>query len=615
MSVLDSLQIWIKGTALYNNFLLRMPAPLNNIYFDTILLALAFVYFIYRIVDGMQMSKRHRRVKERQLELQEKAAENEIHLLNHEREARNSKEEMSQFMRFMEMSMMATTTKQITGADQPQQSFEQFQARERQEQLATTRENVQDAFDTVDMDETDAASVVSAPDAAIISENESLARQLESLRIENMQMQEAFAEKERLREADMTRIKADMEQKEKEKQTKIDKLQSALGVEKENAQKQLQMMTKNLDIYKADKEKEIADLTAKLSDTNATPDEKQAEIDRLREEMKRIHAGKEQEIAEKEKEYQREAKEKEQEISRLTKEMEEMKSKHGAAMTQINDAFEQTQLAQQDAKDQSATKIEQLRVQLEQVKKEKEAEIVLIKSGYDQTVADLKTSLDAEKKKAEALSLTSLEQSEEIAKMQNMIAEAEDKESDEYRKNAESLDFLRSARADTDAKKQAAQRNIEHLNKEISTKSDDAKNQIEKTEAEIKQIASAQEGKIDPAMDVPQSVVKPFYSSQSQVEVAGSLFDELIRNCERNEDLMKEAEATRRSQEENERLNRQQLERQLIKEVREDEVREKHGEDEAKLRAIEEQKERIKQEELKSGGTEKKKHGFFRIKH
>lgn len=115
MDFLDSLQMWIKETALYNDFLLHMPAPLNNIYFDTILLAVLLMYCGYRVIDGVQMSKRHKAVKERQLELKEKTAENEIHIINHEREARNQREEMNQFMRFMEMSMLAGTTKQLQG--------------------------------------------------------------------------------------------------------------------------------------------------------------------------------------------------------------------------------------------------------------------------------------------------------------------------------------------------------------------------------------------------------------------------------------------------------------------------------------------------------------------
>ena len=67
MDFLDSLQVWIKGTALYNDFLLHMPAPLNNIYFDTILLALVLIYCGYRVIDSVQMSKRHRAVNVRQL--------------------------------------------------------------------------------------------------------------------------------------------------------------------------------------------------------------------------------------------------------------------------------------------------------------------------------------------------------------------------------------------------------------------------------------------------------------------------------------------------------------------------------------------------------------------
>lgn len=628
MNVLDSLQLWIKDTALYNDFLLHMPAPLNNIYFDTIVLALALVYLVYRVMDGMQMSKRHRRVKERQLELQEKAAENEIHIINHEREARNNREEMNQFMRFMEMSVLANTTNQMSGIGQRPITFDQFKEQEKREQISENTEKVHETFDTIDAepisDPVPDANVVAdvvSENERITSENEKIAAELEAMRMEKIQMQLEFAEREKAREADMARVKADMELKEKEKQNEIDKLQSALSAEKEKAEKQIDTMAKNLNVYKANKEKEIENLTARLSETNLTPDEKQAEIDRLSAEMDRMKEEKERELVEMENEYKQMVAAKEQEISSLTNEMAEMKDKHGSAMTQISDAFEKAQSAQKDAEDQNIAEIKRLTAQLDQIKHEKEDEIASLQNNYDQIVANLKSSLDQEKKKVKELDEAALEQGEEIAKMQSIIAGMEDKNSDLYQTTSENLDHLREEQAAINSEKEAAQKNVEEINAQISDQSAATEREIAKKQKQIDRIASEQEAEDNvkkmraEMVQTPQHVVKPFYGNSSKADISGTLFQQLVQEHERDSNLSKELEAQRRLQEETARANREQLEQHLIKDAQEEKSREKHVEDEARLRAIEEQKqkayEQAKREE-ETGGKEKKKHGFFR---
>lgn len=653
MDFLDSLQMWIKETALYNDFLLHMPAPLNNIYFDTILLAVLLIYCGYRVIDGVQMSKRHKAVKERQLELKEKAAENEIHIINHEREARNQREEMNQFMRFMEMSMLAGTTKQLQGiGQQPSiQTFEQFKEQERQVRVEENRQRVQDTFDTINTDgnvvETQSEPIVSTYDVAMTEftqlENERITAELNALRIENEQMKRDFAAKEKERENAVLRVKRAMAKKEQEKQAEIDKLSKALSDEINNSQKQIDTMVKNLDTYKANKEKEIAALHAKMSTGSASDrDEKQAEIDRLTAEMNRMKKAQEKAISDKENAIARELAEKESQIANLTEEISDIKTKNRSDINQLTEALQNAQKAQQVAEAEKAAEIEQLTGEIDRLQQAKEAEIAALKKDKAKVVADLREMLSSAKAKVDELNQASQEREDEIARLQNMLAETEVSNASDYESLTQQIKTLRAERNTAIEDKKAAEKEIVELTSQLGKIQTTSKKLIDAKQAEVKKLASAKTAEaVKPAtveekaitkavsqsksaklIATPTSVVKPTFGVGGADTKEGSDFDRLMAEFEHIEAKSQEMEDTRKSNEAKARDNKEALEQQLVVEAKAENLKEIHEEDEAKLTAIDEQKrralEQVRREEAKrkaeeeraQNGAPKKKFGL-----
>lgn len=641
MDFLDSLQMWIKETALYNDFLLHMPAPLNNIYFDTILLAVLLIYCGYRVIDGVQMSKRHKAVKERQLELKEKAAENEIHIINHEREARNQREEMNQFMRFMEMSMLAGTTKQLQGiGQQPSiQTFEQFKEQERQVRVEENRQRVQDTFDTINTDgnvvETQSEPIVSAYDVAMTEftqlENERITAELNALRIENEQMKRDFAAKEKERENAVLRVKRAMAKKEQEKQAEIDKLSKALSDEINNSQKQIDTMVKNLDTYKANKEKEIAALHAKMSTGSASDrDEKQAEIERLTAEMNRMKKAQEKAISDKENAIARELAEKESQIANLTEEISDIKTKNRSDINQLTEALQNAQKAQQVAEAEKAAEIEQLTGEIDRLQQAKEAEIAALKKDKAKVVADLREMLSSAKAKVDELNQASQEREDEIARLQNMLAETEVSNASDYESLTQQIKTLKVERNTAIEDKKAAEKEIAELTSQLGKIQTTSKKLIDAKQAEVKKLASAKTAEAvkpatveekaitkavsqsNPAKSIatPTSVVKPTFGVGGADTKEGSDFDRLMAEFEHIEAKSQEMEDTRKSNEAKARDNKEALEQQLVVEAKAENLKEIHEEDEAKLTAIDEQKrralEQVRREEAKRKAEEER---------
>lgn len=594
MGYLNQLQAWMERTAFYNNFLARMPAPLDNIYFDTVLLAVILLYCGYRVIDGFQMSKRHRAVKARQLELQEKTAENEIHMINHEREARNNREEMNQFMRFMEMSVMSNTTKQMGG-------FDQFKEQERREKIAENNEKVHEKFDTIDAD--DGYAVVSPQDVIDVRpESDAVTAmkiELETLRAEMLQMQQESGEKERSRDADMERVKAAMMQREEDKQKEIEKLQAALSTEKENAKKQIDQMLKNLNVYKADKEKEIADLTSKIT-SDLSDDEKQAEIDRLRAEMDQMEKEKASAIAEREKEFQKLTDEKQAQIDHLTEEMKQIKDHNSEGMTEINRAYEEAQSQQRDMEAKKQDQIRQLEEKLDSMKQDKEDEIARIQKEYEKTIASLRAAVSDANQRAEASDAANLEQSEQIAKMQNMLAM---KETDDALN--EQLAQMRKDRDATLSEKEAAEKEVEKLHEQIAQAQEHEEKQISIAKEQIEQMQSAKDAPANAAR-LPETVKKAF-DNQGVEEDKDSNFRKTMRQHEQELNRSQQIETEKMMQEEKAYSNKTQLEQTLIVDAKEEKVKEQHNEDEAVMAAIEERKRKALEAEMAENKPKKRK--------
>lgn len=62
MGVIDKFNAWLQASALYKNYLEKMPVPLNNIYFDTFLLLAIILYIVYRVAVFLRCSHTNSRI-------------------------------------------------------------------------------------------------------------------------------------------------------------------------------------------------------------------------------------------------------------------------------------------------------------------------------------------------------------------------------------------------------------------------------------------------------------------------------------------------------------------------------------------------------------------------
>lgn len=74
MGVIDEFNAWLQASSLYNDYLAKMPVPLNNIYFDTFLILAIAVYVIYRVTVFLRCSHTNSRMQQKHNE----AVEEEI---------------------------------------------------------------------------------------------------------------------------------------------------------------------------------------------------------------------------------------------------------------------------------------------------------------------------------------------------------------------------------------------------------------------------------------------------------------------------------------------------------------------------------------------------------
>lgn len=413
MQYLYSLQEWLEGTQFYQEYLVQMPAPLNSIYFDTLFTAFIVILLGYWIIDYIRAIMDHnhtkkmqrnyekeklrkhqqeveleeQRARKRQLELDEKRAENEIHALNHEREARNQREEMNQFMRYVEMSMIANSTQK------PSQSFDSFKSQEKHVADKQKHEKVQDTFDTVDSDAVPAAQIAMMDDDTK-AENERMMAEIKALREDKARMKKAFAAKDKEREEAISRVKQQMAKTEQEKQTEIDNLSQALEKEKAESKQKMAKMAENQRIFQKKKEQELADLKANLPQTlGADRDAKQAEIIRLTDEMNRLKKETTAEIAAKEKELTQITSQKEKQIADLQNEITNMKNSNAESITKLSSALQNAQAAQKNLEHEKQVEIDRLTAKSKQLLETKQAELSAIKQEKQQSEEALKSKL------------------------------------------------------------------------------------------------------------------------------------------------------------------------------------------------------------------------------
>lgn len=131
MEYFYSFQSWLYETRLYQEILKELPVPLNNIYFDSIVIIILIVYLIYRILEAIYVVcyRRHlRRIQEKERRRQ---LEKEKEMLYREMQVHQKEQKFDRFMDYMELLY----ANQMTDND----GFETYESPNRYDNLNTKK--------------------------------------------------------------------------------------------------------------------------------------------------------------------------------------------------------------------------------------------------------------------------------------------------------------------------------------------------------------------------------------------------------------------------------------------------------------------------------------------
>lgn len=103
MEYFNAFQNWLYHTGFYQDILSKMPAPLNNIYFDSVLAIGLIVYLILRIIETIRISCYRRRIRKLQAGERERRREKEDEVSERERQVQEQEEKIGRFVDFMEI--------------------------------------------------------------------------------------------------------------------------------------------------------------------------------------------------------------------------------------------------------------------------------------------------------------------------------------------------------------------------------------------------------------------------------------------------------------------------------------------------------------------------------
>lgn len=96
-----SFQNWLYQTDLYQDILREMPAPLNNIYFDTVLVLGLVVYLIYRIIEWIRIRSYHKRMRKNQEKERQTRRDAEEEMKQREQMVKDKETRINHFMEYM----------------------------------------------------------------------------------------------------------------------------------------------------------------------------------------------------------------------------------------------------------------------------------------------------------------------------------------------------------------------------------------------------------------------------------------------------------------------------------------------------------------------------------
>lgn len=592
MQFLYNLTDWLAETRFYKDFLSSMPAPLDNIYFDTVLLAILILYGIYRIIDAVQASNRHRAIRRRQDELKEKQAENEINAINREKEARSQREDMNQFMRYMETAMMASSVSAITGGNHTM-SFDEFKATESKKKITDNKDATTNAFDTVDE-----VSPTTAP--ADTAEIERLSEELKQVREAKSKMEADFNEKQKLAQAKIIAIQAEKESTEAEAQAEIDKLKSAVETEKNNYIAFQKETTDKMAQFEQQKAAEIANLTAQLDTSTGDEHEEQlAKIEALQKQLADVKQEAENELKAKEAEITRIQQENDSKIADITDELNNVKAEKEDSIAKLSDELDtvkgekQALINEYDtkmndlalAKDDEVAAIQQklaeLSVQYEKDTNSRQEEINRLQEqlnasyNNDEAAKQLKEQLEAAMAEKESLVARNTEEinrvraeldsvkKEKAAEVNSLSEQLANLSNDEAKKLADAQDKLIAARNQIDSMKADYDSQIANLTAQIDAANSDNTTDKEARDSKIAEL-TAEIGRItserDGASAKAKSEIEKLTAHVADVEREKSLMEDRVKDIEAQKEAEIKAMKDRIAQlEKNEATRKEQI--------------------------------------------------------
>ena len=106
MEYLMKWQAWLEHSELYREFLINLPSPLNNVYFDLLLLFFGIFMIIRWIWDSIAIHRRYKRIRKCQKKIQQAQEYADMESMYREHEARKRQEQMEQQMKLMQMYLM-----------------------------------------------------------------------------------------------------------------------------------------------------------------------------------------------------------------------------------------------------------------------------------------------------------------------------------------------------------------------------------------------------------------------------------------------------------------------------------------------------------------------------
>lgn len=521
MNILNSLQAWLEATTLYNKYLLHMPAPLNNIYFDTILVILIIAYCVYRIIDDVRIYIRHRRMKKRMEQKNDEAAV---------------------------ISTPAVTTPADIAASVYDKAMSDLTRMENQHIT----------------DELNKVRVEKAQLETLFEEKEK--QREKSMERVKQQMIEQVNEKQS--EVDALKTKLQEEKLNSEKQ--ITQMTDTLNVYKTNMQKKIESL-------EAEKNAQIK------ADPDADITEQQEHINRLVAEMEQMKATQEQAIQQQETEFNRHLSEQENKIAELESEKQSLQRQNTKTIDELAVALRKAHDEQENIKQAKEKEVKELTKQLE-MQQAKQSEIENVRREQQEEVVKLQTALDDVKRKADMLSNDIQQRDEAIAMLQNELAVKETSSETDYNTLTRQVEALKAERDKALLDKQTADSKINNLYTRLDDVKQEHERQISIKQAEIDELMKLKDDDVD-VSDIPDSidtdeedtasyiipvepvdVVKPNFGAVDEACDKMSEFDRLLRQ---HEEATADERAIRAAEEADDKramAHKKVLERGIVKE-------------------------------------------------